>query len=66
MSFFPEELFQRMLYGVLDDDEIIALNQPDMPDYRLTDEQREEYIQYLMSCYGQTYSEAKYYIDDLK
>ncbi|MBY0094926.1 hypothetical protein H7S74_30295 [Priestia aryabhattai] len=66
MSFFPEELFQRMLNGELDDDELMALNQPDMPDYKLTDEQREEYIQYLMSCYGQTRNEAKYYIDGIK
>ncbi len=63
MSCYPDEIFDRMLYGEMSDGEIMALNEID---YKLTDRQREEYIRFLMSCYGQDYQTAKSYIDTIK
>ncbi|PGR01337.1 hypothetical protein [Priestia megaterium] len=63
MSYFPDELFDRMLNEEVTDEEIMALDEIDC---KLTDEQREQYIHFLMSCYGQKYAEAKVYIDTIK
>ncbi|WP_425204002.1 hypothetical protein [Priestia megaterium] len=63
MSYYPDELFDRMLNEEMTDEEIMALNEIN---YKLTDEQREQYIQFLMSCYGQDYKTAKSYIDTIK
>ncbi|MCM3792491.1 hypothetical protein M3690_04190 [Priestia megaterium] len=63
MNYCRDELFDRMLNGEMSDEELFALNELD---YKLTDEQREEYIRFIMSCYGQTYEEAKFYMGTIK